>query len=98
MFLILGAVLEGEDGSGEGADLAWAAPEPVEDLPGLQDGEAAFAVGADSGVAAVGVPVGVGQVLPLVGGEQGESFAGVALVGVQVQLHAVGETEHTVGA
>jgi hypothetical protein len=92
-------LFEGEDGAGECPDVAWAAAEPVEDLPAFQGGEAACAVGADRGVAAVGVPVGVRQVAPLIGGEQGEPVTtDVALVGVQVELGAVGDGEPAVGA
>src|SRR5512135_3231017 len=97
--LLLGAVFKGEDGTGERADVAWAAAGPVEDLPGLQDREAAFGVGADSGMAAVGLPVGVRQVSPLVRGKQSDSCTThIAFVGVEVKLGAGGDGEHAVGA
>src|SRR5512143_1832638 len=96
---LLGVVFQGEDGAGVRADVAWAAAEPVEHLPALQDGEAAFAVGAHSGVAAVGLSVGVRQAPPLVGGEEKGPFTtGIAVVRVEVELGAVGDAEHVVGA
>src|SRR5512135_3915660 len=65
----------------------------------LQDGEAAFAVGAHSGVAAVGLSVGVQQAPPLVGGEEKGPFTtGIALVRIEVEPGAVGDAEHVVGA
>src|SRR5512146_2406764 len=96
---LLGAVLQGGDGAGERADVARAAAEPVEDLPALQDGEAAFAVGAHSGVAAAGLSVGVRQAPALVGGEEKGPFTtGIALVRIEVEPAAVGDAEHVVGA
>src|SRR5512146_687027 len=92
-------VFQRENSSGERADLTWAAPEPVEDLPALQDREAALGVGADRGVAAVGFPGRVRQVPPLVRGEQSKPVTtDVALVGVEVEFGAVSDIEHVVGA
>ena len=46
-------VLEDEDRPDDGGGSVWAAVQLGQDFPGLEDGDGAFAEGADLGVAAV---------------------------------------------
>ncbi len=77
-----------------GSCAAWAAAELAEHCPALEDREAALGVGADRGMAAVGLPGGVRQVPSLVRGEQGGSFStDIALVSVEVEPGGRGGNE-----